>query len=83
MLGYTQAKLAERVNCANNYISLIEQGRKFPSPAMLEKLADALGMESYELFHGPESEGLALDDVKNDLLEGIESSIVEVFSRYE
>ena len=80
--GYTQAQLAEKVNCACNYISLIEQGKKFPSPAMLEKIAAALGVESYELFHGPEDGSLVLDDVRDTLIEEIEASIYEVFSRY-
>lgn len=81
-LGCTQADLAERVNCASNYISLIEQGKKFPSPAMLERLAEALAVESYELFHGPETDAYALDDIKEELLSGLETSILDVFSRY-
>lgn len=81
-LGYTQAQLAERVNCAANYISLIEQGKKYPSPAMMEKLAAALSVDSYELFQGPETDAPTLEDVRADLLAEIESSINEVFSRY-
>jgi transcriptional regulator with XRE-family HTH domain len=81
-LGCTQAQLAERVDCACNYISLIEQGKKFPSPAMLERLAEALAVESYELFQGPEKDAYALDDVKEDLLIGLESAVQDVFARY-
>lgn len=81
-LGLTQSRLAERVDCACNYISLIEQCKKFPSPAMLEKLAEALAVESYELFHGPETDSYGLDDVKEDLLLGLESIVQDVFARY-
>jgi transcriptional regulator with XRE-family HTH domain len=81
-LGLTQAELAERVDCACNYLSLIEQGKKFPSPAMMERIADALTMESYELFHGPETGANALGDVKDELLSGLESMVQEVFARY-
>jgi transcriptional regulator with XRE-family HTH domain len=49
-LGWSQAKLAERVNTSTHYIGMIEIGKKFPSPEMIEKLANALGIESPELF---------------------------------
>ncbi|HKL86596.1 MAG TPA: helix-turn-helix transcriptional regulator [Treponemataceae bacterium] len=48
--GLSQAKLAEQIHTAANYISQIEQGHKFPSPAMLEKLANAFEVNSYQLF---------------------------------
>jgi transcriptional regulator with XRE-family HTH domain len=49
-LGWSQAKLAERVNTSTHYIGMIEIGKKFPSPEMIEKMANALGIESPQLF---------------------------------
>jgi len=49
-LGWSQAKLAERVNTSTHYIGMIEISKKFPSPEMIEKLANALGIESPQLF---------------------------------
>ncbi len=49
-LGWSQAKLAEKVNSSTQYIGMIEIGLKFPSPEMIEKLAHALGIESPQLF---------------------------------
>jgi len=49
-LGWSQAKLAEQVNTSTHYIGMIEIGKKFPSPEMIEKLANALGIESPQLF---------------------------------
>jgi transcriptional regulator with XRE-family HTH domain len=49
-LGLSQAKLAERINTAPNYIALIETGRRFPSPQMLGRIADALGVDTTQLF---------------------------------
>jgi len=49
-LGYSQAKLAEIVNTAPNYIAQIENGKRFPTDTMLEKLAVALQKRSFELF---------------------------------
>jgi len=49
-LGYSQAKLAEIVNTAPNYIAQIENGKRFPTDTMLEKIAVALQKRSFELF---------------------------------
>jgi transcriptional regulator with XRE-family HTH domain len=49
-LGWSQAKLAERMNTGTHYIGMIEIGKKFPSPEMIEKLANTLGIESPQLF---------------------------------
>ncbi|GAB7141079.1 hypothetical protein RsTz2092_10400 [Deferribacterales bacterium RsTz2092] len=49
-LGYSQAKLADRVDTSTNYIALIEKEKRFPTDSMLEKIAEALDREPYELF---------------------------------
>ncbi|MDR0538883.1 MAG: helix-turn-helix transcriptional regulator [Spirochaetaceae bacterium] len=49
-LGWSQAALAEKVNTSTNYIGMIEIGKKFPSPEMIEKLAAAIGIDSTLLF---------------------------------
>jgi transcriptional regulator with XRE-family HTH domain len=48
--GFSQAKLAEVVNTADNYIALIESGKRFPSVTMLERIAAALKVDTVELF---------------------------------
>jgi len=49
-LGYSQVKLAELVDTATNYIAQIENGKRFPTDTMLEKIAKALQKKGYELF---------------------------------
>ena len=49
-LGFSQARLAELVNTATNYIAQIESGKRFPTDTMLEKIAFALQKKAYELF---------------------------------
>lgn len=46
----TQEKLAELLNLDIGYISKLEVGRNFPTIGTLEKIANALDVELYELF---------------------------------
>lgn len=46
----TQEQLAERVDLSVNYIGYIERGKQAPYLKTLERIADALGIEVYELF---------------------------------
>jgi transcriptional regulator with XRE-family HTH domain len=50
LLCLSQAKLAEKINAATNYISKIESEKQFPSVSMLEKIASALNIDTVELF---------------------------------
>ena len=49
-LGISQEKLAEMAGMAANYLGLLENGRKFPSSEMIERIALALGKDSADLF---------------------------------
>ena len=48
--GISQAKLAEKTNSATGYIANIEIGKKFPSPKMMERIAQALNIDTPDLF---------------------------------
>ena len=49
-LGLSQAKLSEMANITDNYIALIECGKRFPSVNMLERIAKVLNKDTLELF---------------------------------
>jgi transcriptional regulator with XRE-family HTH domain len=48
--GWSQAKLAERVDTSAHYVGMLETKIKFPSPEMAERIAAALGLDSTDLF---------------------------------
>ena len=48
--GFTQEKLAENAGISANYLSMVEISRKFPTPEMLERLAMALNIQTFQLF---------------------------------
>lgn len=71
-LGLSQIELAEKVGSASNYISKIEAERQFPSVEMIEKLAEALQMDTVELF--------ALSNQKKDRIFIEKASLMQCIS---
>ena len=49
----TQNDLAELCDTSSNYIALIETYNRFPREEMIEKIAQALQVEPFELFIKP------------------------------
>jgi transcriptional regulator with XRE-family HTH domain len=52
---WSQMELAEKADISMNFLSEIERGLKWPYPETLQNLAEALGVEVFELFR-PEGE---------------------------
>jgi len=48
--GFSQEALAERADTSTTHIGMIETSKKYPSPRMLAKIAEALGIDTPELF---------------------------------
>ena len=79
-LGLSQEFLAEKVGTAPNYISLIEQGRKFPSPSMIERIAQALEIHSIELFSQKYTPDAHIMQVQQEILDGVKNAVNTAFS---
>ncbi|MDR1390323.1 MAG: helix-turn-helix transcriptional regulator, partial [Treponema sp.] len=47
--GLTQEKLAEKVDVSTHHIGMLELTRNFPTFDLIERLAEALNIEIYEL----------------------------------
>jgi transcriptional regulator with XRE-family HTH domain len=57
-LGISQQELAQRLSATSRpFISLVENGRKTPSPEVAVRLADILGVSVDELLTAPDSSG--------------------------
>ena len=74
-LGLSQAKLAEKVSTSTHYISQIEQQNKFPSPEMLERIAEALEFDSPQLFATKMNYDEAIKQFKESFLSDIGTAV--------
>jgi len=79
--GFSQARLAEEADTSTQYIAMIEVSRKFPTPEMLERLANALGIETYELFVVKPSPEDAMERLHNSLISNIERIVGEAVEK--
>ncbi|NQT58098.1 MAG: helix-turn-helix transcriptional regulator [Bacteroidetes bacterium] len=79
-------KLAEIAGVSTSLIASIETRKKFPSSVSINKLAQAFGIEPYQLFLEENSEtdkstrlGLLKEELKSGITEQIESSFRSFF----
>lgn len=76
-IGLSQAGLAKKAGISLSYLAAVEVCDKLPSPQTLEKLAQALEIDTPELFSMPPSvEGIA-NKLCRDILADLEQKISE------
>jgi transcriptional regulator with XRE-family HTH domain len=79
--GLTQAKLAEKADITTQYIAMIEVSRKFPTPEMMERIAHALEIETYQLFSTDPSLESALQHLYRTVADDIERVVAEAIEK--
>ncbi|MDR3302278.1 MAG: helix-turn-helix transcriptional regulator [Spirochaetaceae bacterium] len=67
-LGLSQAKFAEKIDTASNYIALIETGKRFPTPQMIERIALALKIDTPDLFSVEKPKSLVLKGIHKQII---------------
>jgi transcriptional regulator with XRE-family HTH domain len=72
--GFSQEKLAEKAGISTPFLAMIEVSRKFPTPNVLDQLAGALNIKTYQLFAMPPSP----DDVMERLYQKVAQNIDQV-----
>jgi len=73
--GLTQEKLAEKAGISANYLSMVEVSKKFPTPEMLDRLANALNIETFQLFDASATAEGALLHLERSIISKITSII--------
>jgi transcriptional regulator with XRE-family HTH domain len=79
--GLSQAKLAEKANITTQYIAMIEVSRKFPTPEMLDRLATALEIETFELFIVKPSPEDAMERLHDTIVNNIERVVAQAVEK--
>jgi len=72
-LGISQAALAEKADITDNYIALIETGKRFPSVNMLERIAEVLEKDTLDLFSLSHDDLQKRGALKSKILSDIEA----------
>ena len=79
VLGISQAVLAEKADTSTHHIAQIEQQNKFPSSEMLERIAQALEFDSWELFSAGPYSAEAIQRFQDGLKADIEERLENLF----
>jgi transcriptional regulator with XRE-family HTH domain len=73
--GFSQAKLAEMVNVSTHHIATIETARNYPTLDLVERMANALNIEIYELFISPLSPPEEMERLYQTVAKNIEQVV--------
>ena len=79
--GFSQEKLAEKAGISTPFVAMIEVSRKFPTPDVLDRIAEALNIETYELFAVPPSPQDALEQLHKAIVKDIGQVVGEAVER--
>ncbi|MDR1251403.1 MAG: helix-turn-helix domain-containing protein [Treponema sp.] len=84
---FSQEKLAEILDIAPNFLSDIENGKKWVSPTTMAKLTESLGVEAWQLFKGeqsiPVNVSMLLGQFAGDALEMLDKYLRELRDYYK
>jgi transcriptional regulator with XRE-family HTH domain len=73
--GFTQVQLAEKADISTNYLAMVEIARYIPRVEIIERLANALNVEIYELFIVPPSHERVIEQLQQVILDNLDSAM--------
>jgi transcriptional regulator with XRE-family HTH domain len=79
--GFTQAKLAEKVGVSTHHIAMIEIARHYPTLELVERIANTLDIEIYELFIVKPSPENAMERLHDTLVCNIERVVADAIEK--
>jgi transcriptional regulator with XRE-family HTH domain len=84
---WTQAEFAEKLNISVNFLSDVENGKRWISPASMVKFASVLHIEPYELFKPAEKQpptvSTLLNKYNDEVIFAVSKSIKQVHNYYQ
>jgi transcriptional regulator with XRE-family HTH domain len=79
--GFSQEKLAEKAGISTPFVAMIEVSRKFPTPEVLERIAGALNIKTYQLFAVPPSPEDAMERLHHSIVSDIDRVVENAVER--
>jgi transcriptional regulator with XRE-family HTH domain len=79
--GFSQEKLAEKAGISTPFVAMIEVSRKFPTPDVLDRIAGALNIKTYQLFAVPASPEETMERLHESIVKDIDRVIAEAVER--
>ena len=79
--GLSQDKLAEKAGISTPFVAMIEVSRKFPTPDILDKIAGALNIKTWQLFAVEPSPEDAMERLHRSIVKDIEQVVSEAVRR--
>jgi len=79
--GFSQERLAEMVGVSTHHIATIETARNYPTLDLVERMANALNIEIYELFINPLSPHEELEHLYKEVAKNIEQVVSEAVEK--
>jgi len=79
--GFSQEKLAEKAGISTPFLAMIEVSRKFPTPNVLDRLAEALNIKTYQLFAIPPLPDEAMERLHQSIVSNINQVVEEAVER--
>jgi transcriptional regulator with XRE-family HTH domain len=84
---WTQAELAEKLDISINFLSDIENGKRWISPASMVKFASVLKIEPFELFKPADtplpSVSALFSKYNDEVVQVVSASLKQVYSYYQ
>jgi len=84
---WTQAELAEKLDISINFLSDIENGKRWISPASMVKFASVLNIEPFELFKPADTPAPSVSTLfskyNDEVVQTVSASLKQVYSYYQ
>jgi len=79
--GLSQDKLAEKAGISTPFVAMIEVSRKFPTPDVLDRIANALNIKTWQLFAVQPSLGEEMERLHTDIVQNIEQIVANAVKK--
>ena len=79
--GFSQEKLAEKAGISTPFVAMIEVSRKFPTPNVLDKIAGALNIKTWQLFSLSPTPEEAMEKLHYSIVKDIDKVVADAVKK--